>query len=605
MQQFVHALAQLKDSRICEAHAHDALALHERRVESREHIRLRGIHALLLHLVQQRRGESDLQPRFHRVAELRAAAGELRSPHPLRVARLANLDREIHRDRSLRRQAHRALALSRSRGRIELDSHLHLARLLGRVVDHSTQHHRVADICKARHRGFEHHRLVDLESALRISELIALRLHDGHDAVAREPVGHDETRMHLALRIAAQRRGPICGAEKIPPHTAVAALPESADEVALVFKQPLRNRIRSFAQQLLDREPRRHVEPQQLAEKCERVRCVEARETQHALVRGPQRDVGIRDRLAVHVAHLGRDLRLLAGLIRRARRLHVHVKFCIRPRDAHLRVADAILGHLEFLRAVLRAAQHDHGDEHIRRIALLDRHADRGRIAFELREKVALHVLALDRHERRAVDWRLHQNDRLLSAAILGLVRDEFDLEAVAVIPRELLLAIHAHGRRGDHIVPRGVARDGGDKIQARLIERERRVLFLRLGEQPLAAILHELRRLHLRLPDELHDRLAAEIFRFIRVLHAVRLPLDARELHRRLDDVGRRRAVRAHGDDLQRQRLAFTHDFGHVPDAEVKVRAVREELRALRDGLLVDVRDFREEAHAARLRHA
>ena len=85
--------------------------------------------------------------------------------------------------------------------------------------------------------------------------------------------------------------------------------------------------------------------------------------------------------------------------------------------------------------------------------------------------------------------------------------------------------------------------------------------LLVRIGQQPFARrFCTTFAVRHLRLPDELRDRLAAEIFRFVRILDAVRLPLDARELHRSLDRVGRRRTVGPHRDKLKRQRLALTH---------------------------------------------
>ena len=176
-------------------------------------------------------------------------------------------------------------------------------------------------------------------------------------------------------------------------------------------------------------------------------------------------------------------------------------------------------------------------------------------------------------------------------------------MKTIPIIPRELILAIDMDRRRRDHIVAARIARHGRNEIQAGLSDFQALILFLRVGEFPLATLLLDFCRRQRRLPDELHLRLAAEIFRIIRFFHAVGLPFDAREFHIRLHRLQHRRAIVANGDELNRQRLSLAHHIGHPAQTEVKLRTVRGKFRALRNRLLIEIRDLRSEAHLPWLR--
>ena len=96
----------------------------------------------------------------------------------------------------------------------------------------------------------------------------------------------------------------------------------------------------------------------------------------------------------------------------------------------------------------------------------------------------------------------------------------------------------------------------------------------------------------------------AAEVLRLVGVLHAICLPVDAGQFHRRLHGICHWFSVVAHRHDLQRQRLTLAHNLRHFADAEVKLRAVHREGLPLRNRLLIEVRDLRREPHKTRLRH-
>ena len=156
----------------------------------------------------------------------------------MRAARRDDFNRNVDRQRRMRRQVDLPLRFPGTRRLINAQLDLRLARDVGRVVHDRAQDQFVAHIRECWNARLDHDRFVDLEGRLRRAQLALPCRRDSNDAIARETVGRDELRSRAALRVRPQRGVPKRAGEEvlaqaIEQRRSTFAI---ADEIALVRK---------------------------------------------------------------------------------------------------------------------------------------------------------------------------------------------------------------------------------------------------------------------------------------------------------------------------------------------------------------------------------
>ena len=315
-----------------------------------------------------------------------------------------------------------------------------------------------------------------------------------------------------------------------------------------------------------------------------------------AFVDGIERDPGIGHRTPGGIGHAHGGSHGFAGCDGIGRRVEGDLESVACGRDREFEEPDAPFGHRVFVRVALASADERDGGVGVRDVAIGNGQMQGGRVAGEVGDDGDADVLAFEGDPRGAAEGGAGEERGVVAGLVGRTSGNQFEVEAVALMPRDTGVAADVEDNAGEHGTTGAVGGAEQDLVRAgRCLCREVPAGCVgacvpvpvggdgRIGGR--SGFVDGDQRGVVLVTDGLAG---AE--------HGHRRPLDAREFDGHRNAPGPGLAVVAHGDHVPPERRVGRED-GFVAfrpaESQIEVGRVPQRFRALGDGLLVQVGDF------------
>ena len=313
-----------------------------------------------------------------------------------------------------------------------------------------------------------------------------------------------------------------------------------------------------------------------------RVRHFPGHQAENALVHRPDCQFRVRHRVSLAVAHRGGDFHYSPGPHFRQGGFQFHHELIEFTGDLELRITDPVVRLFVFA-GIFRTAPHlEHGNKHVGSPGLIHQQLNTA-TGFHLLQRGVEHPFPLHRDEGGTGKRRLHHYPGGLARLVFILVRQQFGLHAIVLLPGGFARGIDIDAYHRAHRPAGGIRGGEGQVMGTGHFRLERPGLFLaRLG-----------RNREFLFPHLGKNQVIPHLTAAPGGLHAHRIPCQV--FHQQLD---RHRFLAAfsiliHCHQGDRHRRARRHRIDRPAHAQIKVRTVFGALPFLGDGLLVHVRDL------------